>query len=145
MITAVDTNILLDILIPGEPFKESSKALLEEHLSRGSLILCEVVFAELASFFQSEDELGGFLLDTGMALVPSDEKSLYIAGERWADYSRKSSRSKFTCTNCGRLRSRLPGVWDGGDPAPPCPGRLSRRRSCPDPGRLHPVPESGNL
>jgi hypothetical protein len=29
MITAVDTNIILDVLIPGEPFGESSKELLE--------------------------------------------------------------------------------------------------------------------
>jgi hypothetical protein len=28
MITAVDTNIILDVLIPGEPFGESSKILL---------------------------------------------------------------------------------------------------------------------
>ena len=49
MITAVDTNIILDVLIPGEPFGESSKELLDRHSSKGKLILCEVVFAELAA------------------------------------------------------------------------------------------------
>jgi hypothetical protein len=53
MITAVDTNIILDILIPDEPFGESSKQLLDRHLSEGKLILCEVVFAELAAYFPS--------------------------------------------------------------------------------------------
>lgn len=54
MITAVDTNIILDILIPGEPFALSSKALLDRHLLQGQLILSEVVLAELAAQFLSE-------------------------------------------------------------------------------------------
>ena len=53
MITAVDTNIILDVLIPGEPFGKSSKKLLDHHLSKGKLIICEVVFAELAARFLS--------------------------------------------------------------------------------------------
>ena len=75
MISAVDTNILFDILIPGEPHSESSKRLLDQHLASGRLILCETVFAELAARFPSEQELKLFLADTGMKLVPSNEKS----------------------------------------------------------------------
>lgn len=101
MITAVDTNIILDILIPDEPFNESSKRLLDQHLSKGKLIICEIVFAELASRFPSEEELRLFLTDTGMELVYSNEKSLYVAGMRWAKYARKSSKNRFTCGKCG--------------------------------------------
>lgn len=101
MITAVDTNILLDILIPGQPFRESSKGLLEHHLAKGNLIICEIVFAELASCFPSQKELKLFLSDTGMGLVPSNEKSLYVAGERWAEYARKGRKSRFACGKCG--------------------------------------------
>ena len=60
MITAVDTNIILDVLIPGEPFGKSSKELLDRRMSKGRLILSEVVFAELAARFPSEEELGCF-------------------------------------------------------------------------------------
>jgi len=101
MITAVDTNIILDILIPGEPFGESSKELLDHHLSKGKLILCDVVFAELAARFPSEEELTSFLADTRMNLVYSNEESLYMAGSRWADYARKSANSRFSCGKCG--------------------------------------------
>ena len=101
MITAVDTNIILDVLIPGEPFSESSKELLDRHLSMGNLILCEVVFAELAARFTSEEELASFLADTRMNLVYSNEKSLYIAGSRWAEYARKSAKNRLTCGKCG--------------------------------------------
>jgi predicted nucleic acid-binding protein len=101
MITAVDTNIILDVLIPGEPFGESSKELLDRHLSKGNLILCEVVFAELAARFSSEEELASFLADTRMNLIYSDEKSLYMAGSRWAEYARKSAKNQFSCGKCG--------------------------------------------
>jgi predicted nucleic acid-binding protein len=102
MITAVDTNIILDILIPGEPFGESSKELLDRHLSKGKLILCEVVFAELAARFPSEEELASFLADTRMNLVYSNGKSLYMAGSRWAEYARKNERTRFSCGKCGQ-------------------------------------------
>ena len=101
MITAVDTNIILDVLIPGEPFGGSSKELLDRHLSKGKLILCEVVFAELAARFTSEEELASFLADTRMNLVYSNEKSLYMAGSRWAEYARKSAKNRLTCGKCG--------------------------------------------
>ncbi len=101
MITAVDTNIILDVLIPGEPFGESSKDLLDRYLSKGKLILCGVVFAELAARFTSEEELTSFLADTRMSLVYSNEKSLYMAGSRWAEYARKSAKNRFSCGKCG--------------------------------------------
>ena len=101
MITAVDTNIILDVLIPGEPFGQSSKELLDRHLSKGKLILCEVVFAELAARFPSEEELTSFLTDTRMNLVYSNEKSLYMAGSRWAEYARKNAKNRFSCGKCG--------------------------------------------
>lgn len=101
MITAVDTNIILDVLIPGEPFGESSKMLLDRHLSKGKLIICEVVFAELAAGFTSGEEFRSFLTDTGFEIVYSNEKSLLLAGSRWAKYSRQGARNSFVCGKCG--------------------------------------------
>ncbi len=101
MITAIDTNIILDVLIPGEPFCQSSKALLDKHVSEGQLIICEVVYAELAAWFSSETQLKSFLMETGIRLVYSNEKSLYLAGSKWAAYTRKSNKTLFSCSKCG--------------------------------------------
>ena len=101
MITAVDTNIILDVLIPGEPFSASSKAILDRHVSDGQLIICEVVYAELAAWFSSEKELKAFLAETGIRLIYSNEKSLYIAGTRWAEYARKGNKNRFVRSKCG--------------------------------------------
>jgi predicted nucleic acid-binding protein len=118
MITAVDTNIILDVLIPGEPFSESSRELLDRHLSKGKLILCEIVVAELAARFPSEEELASFLGDTRMTLVHSNEESLYLAGSRWAEYARKNAKGRFTCGKCGHTL----------EPAcPECKAVLTRR------------------
>jgi predicted nucleic acid-binding protein len=118
MITAVDTNIILDVLIPGEPFCESSKELLDRHLSKGKLILCEVVVAELAARFPSNEELTSFLAETRTSLVHSNEKSLYLAGSRWAEYARKNAKSRFLCGKCGHAF----------EPAcPECNAALTRR------------------
>jgi predicted nucleic acid-binding protein len=101
MITAIDNNIILDVLIPGEPFCRSSKALLDRHVSEGQLIICEVVYAELAAWFSSEAQLKAFLMETGIRLVYANGKALYIAGSKWAAYTRKSNKTQFSCSKCG--------------------------------------------
>lgn len=47
MITAVDTNVILDVLLRDPTFGERSAATLRACLMEGSLIACEVVWAEL--------------------------------------------------------------------------------------------------
>ncbi|MEW6186343.1 MAG: type II toxin-antitoxin system VapC family toxin [Thermodesulfobacteriota bacterium] len=118
MITAVDTNIILDVLIPGDPFSRSSKEFLEKQFSKGKLIICEVVFAELAAHFPSEPELKTFLAETGIRLEYSSPKSLYIAGTRWGKYSGKIKKDGVSCPQCGQ---RFPVA------CPQCHKTLTRR------------------
>ena len=106
MISAVDTNILLDILIPNEEHMKGSKSLLEAYLEKGRLVICEIVYAELASQFASGDELNSFLSETGIRLTGSNEKSLCLAGERWLHYSKNRSRN-ISCPKCSKKVSHL--------------------------------------
>jgi len=100
MITAIDTNVLLDILIPDEAHSLSSKRLLDRCLEKGQLVICEVVYAELSSQFPSEGELKNFLSDTGIRLIHSSREVLYLAGERWRTFTRKRER-RIQCPHCG--------------------------------------------
>ncbi len=104
MITAVDTNVLLDILIPDESHFQKSKGLLDEYVQKGQLIICEIVYAELASQFLSEKELKDFLLDTGIRLVHSTAETLCKAGEQWKNYS-KNKKQDLQCPKCGAITS----------------------------------------
>lgn len=103
MITAVDTNILLDILIPEAPAQGASQQLLDTALQQGELVISEVVYAELAAYFPTPQELACFLEETGIRLLPSTPSVLARAGEAWADHSRRR-RAGVSCPVCGRTQ-----------------------------------------
>ncbi len=100
MITAVDTNILLDVLVPGEPHVESSEQALGESLRAGSIVIAEPVYAELAGRFPAREELDRFLEDTGIRPQPSGVEALYLAGRAWREYLRRRPDS-LVCPSCG--------------------------------------------
>ncbi|MGR3176024.1 MAG: type II toxin-antitoxin system VapC family toxin [Candidatus Scalindua sp.] len=102
MITAVDTNILIDILFADKKHFADSKAVIDTHNEQGQLIISEVVYAELACQFASEIELKEFLSDTSIKLVLSSEKALSLAGERWKGYSKRKKKG-LQCSGCGKF------------------------------------------
>jgi predicted nucleic acid-binding protein len=100
MITAVDTNILLDVLIPDAPQGDSSERLLAEVLRAGAVIISEPVYAELAAHFSEQAELDRFLSDTGLRLERSRPEALYRAGSGWSEYLRRRP-APLACPQCG--------------------------------------------
>jgi len=100
MITGVDTNILLDVLIPGAPHGDTSERALTEGLRAGAVVISEPVYAELAAYFPERGELDRFLADTGLRLEPSSAESLYRAGRAWSAYARRRPM-RLACPQCG--------------------------------------------
>ena len=100
MITAVDTNALLDILIPDSQHALVSKGRLDEANISGGIIICEVVYAELSSQFQYQKALDSFLSETGIRLIPAGRDALYRAGLAWRGYA-KMKTSMLQCQGCG--------------------------------------------
>jgi predicted nucleic acid-binding protein len=86
MITAVDTNVLLDILLPDPTFGPASKEGLRMASRQGALIICEVVYAELAGFFPKAEALDTFLQQAGIQLRPSEPQTLWRAGYLWRQF-----------------------------------------------------------
>lgn len=110
MITALDTNILLDLLIPGAPHQRAAKQFLDEAHQQGALVICEGVYAEVGSQFESAQELDNFLRGTRIRFDPSSFVTLQRAGEAWNRYSTRRGGS-FGCTRCG---------WKGEISCPQC-------------------------
>ena len=86
MITAVDTSVLLDLLLHDPAFGARSEETLRKASREGALIICEVVYAELAGLFPSHAALETFLRDTGIQLKPSRPEILWKAGELWRKF-----------------------------------------------------------
>ena len=100
MITAVDTNILFDILVSDEPFADSSEQALVESQQAGPLVISEPVYAELAAHFPDRDELDRFLADAGIQLHSSRAEALFLAGRTWREYLGRRPAQP-ACPSCG--------------------------------------------
>ncbi len=100
MITALDTNILLDVLIPDAPHGDQSEWALAEALRAGALVLSEAAFAELAAHFPEQDELERFVSDARIRLEPSNREALYRAGRAWNEYIQRRPAGVM-CPQCG--------------------------------------------
>ncbi len=83
MITAVDTSVLLDLLLKDPSFGERAEEALRKASKEGALIVCEIVYADLAGLFPSQGALGAFLRETGIQLKSSNPEMLWKAGELW--------------------------------------------------------------
>jgi predicted nucleic acid-binding protein len=100
LITAVDSNILFDVL-SGDPARaEESRLALAEAQSSGPVIASEPVFAEVAAHFEEELEFFRFLAGVPLQLQPSTPQSLHVAGQAWRTYQQRRPAGS-TCPQCG--------------------------------------------
>jgi hypothetical protein len=83
MITAIDTNVLLDILVPNERFYAASAAALQDCLGAGSLVICDIVCAELCIHFASQRDCDGFLKATDIRVQGLTREAQFLAGRAW--------------------------------------------------------------
>jgi len=86
MITAVDTSVLLDIFTADPTFGPRSRDALRRGRAEGSLIACEVVWAELAGAFPDPEAAAAALEDLEVAFDPVDRDVALAAGRAWRRY-----------------------------------------------------------
>lgn len=94
MISAVDTNILLDVLRPNPDFVESSTRLLESSAELGSTLICPIVYSELSAHFKEEGELKRFLEDCTMQIDNISQEVAFAAGQTWRAYRAAGGKRK---------------------------------------------------
>ncbi len=94
MITAVDTSVLLDILVNDSRFADSSSSALRTAGKNGRLIVCETVVAELRSALAEDGDLEEFLEDLSLEFVPADRETAILAGKTYRSYLRSKGAAK---------------------------------------------------
>jgi len=86
MITVVDTNILLDILVPNQQFWDTSVQALEDAANAGSLVICDLVYAELCIHFSTQRECDHFLEDSEIRVEHLSKEAHFLASRTWRTY-----------------------------------------------------------
>jgi len=93
MITAVDTNVLIDVLEPDPVHGRASLDLLRRATLEGSIVACEVVWAEVAAAYpDSIKEVLAALSKAGIGFLPMTEAAAIKSAECWRSYRRRSGK-----------------------------------------------------
>jgi len=110
--TAVDTNVLFDLLLDDPDFGKAAQGALAGALRAGPVVVCPVVYAELAAHFGDSRELGGFLRDLGIRVEDFGLEALDTAAEAWRTYAGNRGEA-IRCARCGHeFALRCPGCDD---------------------------------
>jgi len=88
LITAVDTNVLIDVFGADPVFGELSREALRDCLTQGGLVACEVVWAETSAAFPSAASAEEALERLGVMFSALDAPAALAAGTAWAAYRR---------------------------------------------------------
>ena len=99
MISAIDTNILLDVFLPDEKFAAKSVELVKLAYDQGALIICEIVYAELVPQFKQRQWLDDTLDTLHISLSPLDANVAFTAGERWGQYRESGGKRQRIITD----------------------------------------------
>jgi predicted nucleic acid-binding protein len=91
MATAVDSSVLLDVLLADPQHAESSEAALRETMAQGGLVVGEVVIAEIAPVLAGAS-IREFLSDWQIKFIPSSVESATLAGEMFRMYLERGGK-----------------------------------------------------
>lgn len=86
MITAVDTTVLIDVFEPDPTFGPRSREALRTAIADGSVIACEMVWAEVVATFPSAPEAEHALQRLGIDFSPIGAGAAVAAGVTWRSY-----------------------------------------------------------
>ena len=89
MISAIDTNILLDILLPNPSFCDASVQALENSAVAGSLVICDLVYAELCVHFAAQGDCDEFLAANEIRVESLTRATHFAASRVWRQYRRQ--------------------------------------------------------
>ncbi len=92
MITAIDTNVLIDIFVRDKKFAEKSADTLQICLSKGAVLACDIVWSETASVFPTESQFTSVINSLSIKFSPMNADAALLAGDFWHKYRKKGGQ-----------------------------------------------------
>lgn len=86
MITAVDTNVLLDVFGADPTFGPGSRVALSRCLGQGALLVSDVVWVETSAAFPEPTAAATALGSVGAAYDPIRQEAAAVAATAWRTY-----------------------------------------------------------
>jgi len=86
MITAVDTNVLLDLFGADPRYGPASREALRSCREQGGLIACDAVWAEVSAAFPTTTQACSAMERLGVQFVPLDLAGAAGTGQAWRAY-----------------------------------------------------------
>jgi predicted nucleic acid-binding protein len=88
VITAIDTNVLIDVFGADPEFGPTSRMALHRCAGEGSLLVSDVVWAETAAAFPDGDAFAAAMASLGAGFSPMGQTGAQTAGAAWRAYRR---------------------------------------------------------
>lgn len=89
MITAIDTSVLIDIFSGNARFGQASTARFREALAQGSVVACEIVWAEVAGLFPRPESAQDAMAELAVEFSGMTSESAMAAGAAWRQYRQR--------------------------------------------------------
>lgn len=113
MRVAIDSDVLFDVLLDDPRHGDASRERLHHAAGIGSVMVCPVVYAELAAAFDKTEALDEFLRQLSIDVDSFDPQALFVAARAWKAYSTArgqeiqcpecAGRFHVSCPTCGRV------------------------------------------
>ena len=101
MKVAIDTNVVLDLLGGDSVAADAAGQALTAAVSAGPVIICPIVYTELAAGITNQFELETLLSDLSVQLEDFAVRTLLLAGKAWQTYTKRRGR-QVQCPRCGK-------------------------------------------
>lgn len=92
--TAVDSSVLLDVFLGDPVHANNSAELLFKCFQEGSLVACDVVWAEVRPKFEQNKTLLEIALQAGLGFDPLNRESSLLAGEIYRKYKQSGGKKE---------------------------------------------------
>ena len=92
MITALDTSVALDILLPDSEFAGRSMEAFRRARAEGQVIVCEMVVAEITPVLPRPTDFSTLATDWSLRYVSCGEEAALLAGRWFRSYLQRDGK-----------------------------------------------------